>query len=147
MSGRARKTVTATLTEVTTMKAFLLALGFGLAALAGCGSSGGGSCPDNAPLDCGNGQCCPTSTPYYCSNNVTPACYTYGPTGGSACIGYILCGGGGGGSGQCAHWSCGTSSQCAQVMGAPSGVQCQFASGQTCAQWCQQYIPGNCTCS
>lgn len=111
----------------------------------GCGGSGA-YCPDTSPLDCGNGSCCPTSTPYYCSNNVKPACYPYGPNDGSACIGYILCGSSGG-SGLCAHWSCGGSAQCAQVMGAPSGVQCQFGPGQTCQQWCQQYVPGNCTCS
>lgn len=128
------------------MKALMLVLG--LAALLGCNTgSGGGYCPDSAPLDCGNGKCCPNSTPYYCSNNVTPACYPYGPSDGPACAGYILCGGSSGGSGLCAHWSCGTSSQCAQVMGAQSGVQCQFAPGQTCQQWCQTYVPGNCTCS
>ena len=126
------------------MKALLLALA--LTALLGCGAAGG-SCPDATPLDCGNGRCCPTSNAYYCSNGVKPACYPYGPSDGPACAGYILCGGGSSNSGTCAHWSCGTSSQCAQVMGAPSGVQCQFAPGQTCQQWCQKYIPGNCTCS
>ena len=129
------------------MKALVLVLASTLA-LAGCGAAAGGYCPDTAPLDCGNGRCCPTTTPYYCSHNVTPACYPYGPSDGAACIGYLLCGGGGTtGSGPCAHWSCGSSSQCVQVMGAQSGVQCQFAAGQTCQQWCQKYIPGNCTCS
>ena len=127
------------------MKTLFASAAFLFTVLAGCGS-GGGDCPSSAPLDCGNGHCCPTSTPYYCSNGVTPACYPYGPSDGTACIGYILCGGSGG-SGTCAHWSCGSSSQCASVMGASSGVQCQFAPGQTCQQWCATYIPGNCTCS
>ena len=127
-------------------RALLLSAVLGLAALAGCGQSGGGSCPSSAPLDCGNGSCCQVATPYLCSNGIKPACYPYGPADGSACAGYILCGGGGG-SGVCAHWSCGGSSQCASVMGAPSGVQCQFAAGQSCAQWCATYVPSNCSCS
>lgn len=53
---------------------------------------------------------------------------------------------GGSGGSVCAYWSCGSSSQCAAVMGAPSGTQCTFEPGQTCQQWCQTYIPGNCSC-
>ena len=43
----------------------------------------------------------------------------------------------------CAHLSCGGPAQCAQAMGAPSGVQCDFAPGQNGQQRCQEYIPGH----
>jgi hypothetical protein len=128
----------------------------GAVIIAGCdtsSSSGDGSgaiCPAAAPLDCGNGKCCPSSSPYFCPNDGAPACATNPSAAPSECAGYFLCGGSsgssGGTSGPCAHWSCGGSSQCASVLGATSGVQCQFAPGQTCQQWCQQYVPGNCTC-
>ncbi|MBS2027617.1 MAG: hypothetical protein JST54_06925 [Deltaproteobacteria bacterium] len=130
------------------MKPIALAL---LLALAGCNSPDT-VCPDTAPLDCGNGTCCPTQTPYWCPNGGNPKCFPYGPADGPACAGYVLCGGSSGssgtsGSGPCAHWTCNGQSQCESVMGGPSGVQCQFAAGQSCAQWCQQNIPGACTCS
>jgi hypothetical protein len=131
------------------------ALGLGATAmmlLSACDASTGDAsapvCPAAAPLDCGNGKCCPASAPYYCPNDGAPGCGT-SPVG-PECAGYIVCGGSsgssGGTSGPCAHWSCGSSSQCVSVLGAPSGVQCQFAPGQTCQQWCQQYVPGNCVC-
>ena len=129
------------------MKSALMLIGIVLLAHCDSSSSAGGTCPMEAPLDCGNSFCCPTATPYYCPNNGSPKCFPYGPADGPACEGYILCGGGSAGTtGPCAHWSCGGSSQCAQVMGAASGVQCQFAPGQSCQQWCQEYIPGNCSC-
>lgn len=128
------------------MKRATIALAVALLGSCDSSSGAGGTCPAESPLDCGNGQCCPPSTPYYCPNDGAPKCFPYGPGDGPACAGYILCGGSSGGNGPCAHWSCGGSSQCAQVLGAPSGVQCQFAPGQSCAQWCQKYIPGNCVC-
>jgi hypothetical protein len=137
------------------MRGVLVVIGVAVL-LANCDASDGQDapgayCPASAPLDCGNGKCCPTATPYYCPDDGAPHCFPYGPADGPACQGYILCGGGStgsasGGSAPCAHWSCGTSSQCAEVLGGTSGVQCQFAAGQTCAQWCQEYVPGNCDC-
>lgn len=56
-------------------------------------------------------------------------------------------GGGGSSSGLCAHWTCGSSSQCAAVNGGANGVQCLFEPGQTCQQWCALYFSAsNCTC-
>ena len=107
-------------------------------------------CPSPAPgtygcAYCANsGMCIPCYTGTSCAgdpcipNAVCALDGTSPPTGGSS--------GGSGGGGQCAHWSCGGSSQCAQVLGAPSGVQCQFAAGESCQQWCQMYVPGNCVC-
>lgn len=46
----------------------------------------------------------------------------------------------------CANWSCGTSTQCAAVMGASSGSQCGFSGLSACQDWCNQYIPGSCSC-
>ncbi len=131
------------------MKGVIVSIGAALLLLVSCDSSdgAGATCPASAPLDCGNGSCCPTATPYYCPNDGAPQCFPYGPADGPACQGYTLCGGGSSSSSSpCAHWSCGSSSQCAQVLGAASGVQCQFASGQTCAQWCEEYVPGDCHC-
>ena len=87
---------------------------------------------------CGAGRCC----------GAGDLCQSAGgcPAGGGVCVGVASSGGGGGGGGVCAYWSCGGSSQCASVMGAPSGVQCTFAAGQTCQGWCHTYVPGNCTC-
>jgi hypothetical protein len=57
-------------------------------------------------------------------------------------------GGGGGGGACCANWSCGTSTQCASVMGGKSGSQCQgLPDINSCKAWCNQYIPGNCNCT
>lgn len=126
-----------------------------------CSPIGTPCCPANA-----SAQDCPTET------NAAPAavdCGCCSATGacyhclsGQCCAGGDLCtnsgtcipnqavcvgvSAGGGGGGVCAYWSCGSSSQCASVMGAPSGVQCTFAAGQTCQQWCTTYVPGNCSC-
>ncbi len=102
-------------------------------ALAGCMA-------DNCAAGCtgSDGNCEVCAAPYTCNSGGT--C--------SATVNGVACctGSGGGGGGVCAYWSCGGSSQCASVMGAPSGVQCQFAPGQTCQAWCNQYVPGNCNC-
>lgn len=119
-----------------------LLIAFFLAALAGCDP--GSSCSANFPLDCGT-TCCPSGFAYLCVN--PGKCYPTQPPATAACGSVTTCAGTGSSTGLCAHWSCGTSSQCATVMGAPSGVQCTFAAGQSCQQWCQIYIPGNCTCS
>src|SRR6185437_13451575 len=61
------------------------------------------------------------------------------------------CGGGGGGSADgtsyYANWACGGSGQCATVMGGADGSQGPFSSYNDCFNWCQVYIPGNCSCS
>lgn len=50
-------------------------------------------------------------------------------------------------SGGCtATWSCGSSSQCAKVMGASNGTVSGFSTSSSCEAWCTQYIPGNCSC-
>ncbi len=45
-----------------------------------------------------------------------------------------------------ANWSCGSSSQCASVMGASRGTNGPFCSMSDCNAWKQKYIPGNCNC-
>ncbi|MBX9782622.1 MAG: hypothetical protein K2X48_04925 [Chitinophagaceae bacterium] len=45
-----------------------------------------------------------------------------------------------------ANWSCGTSTQCASVMGASKGTNGPFCSYNDCNEWKKKYIPGNCTC-
>lgn len=96
--------------------------------------------PSNCDPGCtgSDGNCLTCAAPSTCNSGGT--C--------SAVVNGVQCcnGGGGGSGGVCAHWSCGGSSQCTQVMGMPSGVQCQFAANQTCQQWCQTYVPGNCSC-
>lgn len=63
------------------------------------------------------------------------------------------CGAGGGaGSGSAttsyyANWTCGQSTQCASVMGGPSGSQGPFSALSACQSWCNTYIPGACSCS
>ena len=118
-------------------------------------------CPSNASApDCpSESNAAPTAVDCGCcrATGVCSSCSTgFCCVGGDLCAGTVKCspGGGvcvgvppsGGGGGVCAHWSCGSSTQCAQVLGAPSGVQCTFAAGQTCQDWCHTYVPGNCTC-
>lgn len=59
-------------------------------------------------------------------------------------------GGGGAGSSCCADWTCNGSTQCAAVMGSPSGKQCVFAGGATdinaCNAWGNKFIPRGYTC-
>jgi hypothetical protein len=101
-------------------------------------------------VDCGccGADCFHCNAGYCCSGDLCSAAHSYCLRGGEVCQGLPTTSSGGGpGGGLCANWSCGTSSQCAAVMGASSGTQCQFAVGQSCDQWCQTYIPGNCTCS
>ncbi|MBY0476631.1 MAG: hypothetical protein K2Q24_03230 [Chitinophagaceae bacterium] len=45
-----------------------------------------------------------------------------------------------------ANWSCGSSTQCASVMGASRGTNGPFCSISDCNAWKQKYIPGNCNC-
>ncbi len=46
-----------------------------------------------------------------------------------------------------ASWSCGSSTQCATVMGGSSGTRTGFSERTSCDAWCAQNIPGNCSCS
>jgi hypothetical protein len=101
-------------------------------------------------VDCGccGADCFHCNAGYCCAGDLCGSSPGACVPGGGVCQGLPATSSGGtGGGGLCAHWSCGGSAQCASVMGGPSGVQCQFAPGQTCDQWCQTYIPGNCTCS
>jgi hypothetical protein len=69
------------------------------------------------------------------------------------CAVLAACGGGGGGGGDTAqgvyyaNWTCGGSSQCASVMGGPSGSTGPFSTLAACNSWCATYIPGACSCS
>lgn len=46
-----------------------------------------------------------------------------------------------------ANWSCGSSPQCASVMGGTQGSSGKFCSVQDCTAWGQQTIPGSYSCS
>jgi|HubBroStandDraft_2_1064218.scaffolds.fasta_scaffold28095_2 hypothetical protein len=59
-------------------------------------------------------------------------------------------GGGGGGGGNTyywANWSCGSSSQCASLMGASAGSAGPMCQVSDCTAWGDQYIPGGYQCS
>jgi hypothetical protein len=55
--------------------------------------------------------------------------------------------GGSGGSSYYANWSCGSSSQCASVMGAYVGTEGPFCSSSSCQAWGNAYIIGGYACS
>lgn len=56
-------------------------------------------------------------------------------------------GNGTGGNFYYANWTCGNSSQCATVMGAPSGTAGPFCDETACNAWGKKFIPGGYTCS
>jgi len=59
----------------------------------------------------------------------------------------LTCGSSGGGTNYYANWSCGSSSQCASVMGGAAGSSGPFCSLSSCQAWGNYYIPGGYTCS
>lgn len=84
----------------------------------GVGYSGTGGCTN----------CCGTC------GNANPYGYTFG------CSGQ-------GGTSYYANWSCGSSGQCAVVMGGSAGSAGPFCSATSCNNWGQTYIPGGYSCS
>src|SRR5712691_6614880 len=46
-----------------------------------------------------------------------------------------------------ANWSCGSSSQCASVMGGSSGSAGPFSTKTDCDAWGRKYIPGGYSCA
>jgi hypothetical protein len=56
-------------------------------------------------------------------------------------------GGGGGGTSYYANWTCGSSSQCASVMGGSAGTRGPFCALADCQRWGNQFIPAGYSCS
>jgi hypothetical protein len=54
---------------------------------------------------------------------------------------------GGGGTSYFANWTCGSSSQCAGLMGGFAGSQGPFCSVSDCQRWGNQFIPAGYSCS
>jgi hypothetical protein len=59
----------------------------------------------------------------------------------------LTCPGVGGGTSYYANWSCGSSSQCASVMGGSAGSRGPFCSVSDCQRWGNQFIPTGYSCS
>ena len=59
----------------------------------------------------------------------------------------LTCPGVGGGTSYYANWTCGSSSQCASVMGASAGTRGPFCSVGDCQRWGNQFIPSGYSCS
>ncbi len=81
--------------------------------------------------------------------NATGTTIFYTPSSGQACVTPTLGGGTtkGGGTFYYANWTCGSSSQCASIMGAASGSAGPLCSSSSCTAWGKAYIPSGYTCS
>jgi len=111
-------------------------------------SNGATDYPTCTPPTCSNGATdYPTCTPPTCSNGATdyPTCTP--PTCSNGATNYPTCTATGGTGYFWANWSCGSSSQCASLMGAFSGSAGPMCSLNSCSTWGNRYIQGGYSCS
>lgn len=105
-------------------------------------------CPDSAfPYFCPSaGKCC--SLPFYGKQlNKCYASLSDCASSGQSCETCAIETGNDAGNYFYANWSCGSSSQCATVMGAPSGTAGPFCDQSACDAWGKKFIPAGYTCS
>lgn len=78
--------------------------------------------------------------------NGTGSCTISGTCGQGPYSNSLTCGGSGG-TYYYANWNCGSSSQCANVMGGSVGTEGPFCSTSSCQAWGNHFIQGGYTCS
>jgi hypothetical protein len=109
--------------------------------LIGCSAGNGGTDDSDCAPGCfgNNGQCLQCNPIYNCNSGGNCSNVTFGV---ACCDGTLTIN-----AHCCANWSCNGNGSCQATAGANQGQLCGFDDPTTCGNWCNEWFPGNCTCS